>query len=165
LVGLFVFVFFWGVGAGSCGGEDYDFKLLSLFLFLGFWGRVRLFLIFIWFFVRRWCCLLFWASEVFSFFLFGVSFFGGEVCGSAGVALVSFGFFSLCSVALQKSVAEEAEKREREKRSLKLFVVVSVHSVRVGVAGWSHDKATEKLQIWELNKKKKGKIQTGGQEV
>jgi hypothetical protein len=79
-------------------------------------------------------------------------------------------FFSLCCVALQKSVAEEAEKSDRErereregkkKRSLKLFVVVSVISVRAGVAGWSHDKATEKLLIPELNKKK-GKIQTGG---
>jgi hypothetical protein len=51
-------------------------------------------------------------------------------------------------------------EREREKRSLKIFVVFSVLSVRVGVAGWSHDKATEKLLKRELNKKK-GKIQTG----
>ncbi len=56
---------------------------------------------------------------------------------------------------------EEREREEKKKRSLKLFVVVSVLSVRAGVAGWSHDKATEKLLIPELNKKK-GKIQTGG---
>lgn len=63
--------------------------------------------------------LFFWACEVFCFFFSGVSFFGGEFCGSAGVALVSFGFFSLCCVALQKSVAEEAEKREREREEKK----------------------------------------------
>ncbi len=39
--------------------------------------------------------LFFWACDVFFFFFFGVSFFGGEVCRSAGVALVSFGFFAL----------------------------------------------------------------------
>jgi hypothetical protein len=62
------------------------------------------------------------------------------------------------------SQKRQRRKREREKRSLKIFVVFSVLSVRAGVAGWSHDKATEKLLIPELNKKK-GKIQTGGQEV
>lgn len=73
-------------------------------------------------------------------------------------------FFALFCCTPEERRRRGREEREREKRSLKLFVVVSVHSVRVGVAGWSHDKATEKLQIWELNKKK-GKIQTGGQEV
>jgi hypothetical protein len=76
-------------------------------------------------------------------------------------------FFALfcCTPEERRRRGREEREREREKRSLKLFVVVvSVHSVRVGVAGWSHDKATEKLQIWELNKKK-GNIQTGGQEV
>ncbi len=59
--------------------------------------------------------LLFWACDVFFLFLFwGSVFLVGEVCGSAGVALVSFGFFFalLCCVALQKGVAEEAEKKE-----------------------------------------------------
>lgn len=64
-----------------------------------------------------------------------------------------------------RRASQKRQRRERErgkkKRSLKLFVVVSVISVRAGVAGWSHDKATEKLLIPELNKKK-GKIQTGG---
>lgn len=63
--------------------------------------------------MRLWCCCSFGLVTCFPFSFLGVSFFGGEVCGSAGVALVSFGFFSLCCVALQKSVAEEAEKRER----------------------------------------------------
>ncbi len=151
---------------GSCGGEDYDFKLLSLFVFVfGVLGeRVRLFLFF-----EVLCEVvvlsLFWACDVFPFFLFGVSFFwwGGLWERWCSACFIWF-FFALlcCTPEERRRIGREERERGKKKRSLKLFVFVSVLSVRAGVAGWSHDKATEMLLIPELNKKK-GKIQTGGQ--
>ncbi len=69
---------------GSCGGEDYEFKLLSKFVFVfGVLGAGSFVFCFFRFFVRRCCCCCFFGLvRCFRFSFLGSVFLVGSFVGA-----------------------------------------------------------------------------------